>query len=176
MAVKSLVRSRNDADTDFPIQNLPYGVFRRDQQARIGVAIGDQILDLRACSDQGFFWELSKEIADACREDSLNALMSLGRPSWLALRRRITALLDQEQGEEETRRRLRDLLVPMQEVVMQLPARIGDYTDFYASIHHATRVGKLLRPESPLLPNYKYVPIGYHGRASSLVVSGSPIR
>ena len=176
MAVKSWVSSANEADTDFPIQNLPYGVFRRDQRTRIGVAIGDQILDLRACSEQGFFRGLSKEIKDACREDSLNSLMALGPPSWSDLRRRITALLDQEQEEEETQRRLRDLLVPMQEAVMQLPARIGDYTDFYASIHHATRVGKLFRPENPLLPNYKYVPIGYHGRASSIMVSGREIR
>ncbi len=176
MAVKSWVSSANDADTDFPIQNLPYGVFRRDQQTRIGVAIGDQILDLRACSEQGLFRGLYKEIKDSCREDSLNSLMALGPPSWSELRRRITVLLDQEQEEEETQRRLRDLLVPMQEAVMQLPARIGDYTDFYASIHHATRVGKLFRPENPLLPNYKYVPIGYHGRASSIVVSGREIR
>ena len=176
MAVKSWVVSANDGDTDFPIQNLPYGVFRHQQQARIGVAIGDQILDLCACSEQGLFSELSNEVVDACREDSLNALMSLGTASWPSLRGCVTALLDAEQAKAETRARVEAALVPMKEVVMQLPARIGDYTDFYASIHHATRVGKLFRPDSPLLPNYKYVPIGYHGRASSIVVSGEEIR
>jgi fumarylacetoacetase len=175
MAVKSWVRSANEADTDFPIENLPYGVFRRDGQARIGVAIGDQILDLRACSEHGFLRELPKEITEACSEDALNSLMSLGPQSWSALRRRITALLDSE-AEEQTERSLGAFFVPMHGAVMQLPARIGDYTDFYASIHHATRVGKLFRPDNPLLPNYKYVPIGYHGRASSIVVSGQEIR
>jgi fumarylacetoacetase len=176
MAVKSWVGSANEADTDFPIQNLPYGVFRRDQQTRIGVAIGDQILDLRACSEEGLFRGLSKEITDACREDSLNSLMSLGPASWSSLRRCVTALLDAEQAGGETRAQVEAVLAPMAEAVMQLPARIGDYTDFYASIHHATRVGKLFRPENPLLPNYKYIPIGYHGRASSIVVSGQEVR
>jgi fumarylacetoacetase len=176
MAVRSWVHSANEADTDFPIQNLPYGVFLRDRQARIGVAIGNQILDLRACSEQGVFNELSAAIVDACTEDSLNALMSLGPASWSALRRRITTLLDADQAERETRSGVEACLVPMREAEMQLPAQIGDYTDFYASIHHATRVGKLFRPDNPLLPNYKFVPIGYHGRASSIVVSGHEIR
>jgi len=176
MAVKSWVVSANDGDTDFPIQNLPYGVFRRGQQARIGVAIGDQILDLRACSETGLFTDLPKELMGACREESLNALMSLGTASWWSLRGCFTALLDAEQAGGETRARVEAMLVPMKEAVMQLPARIGDYTDFYASIHHATRVGKLFRPDNPLMQNYKYVPIGYHGRASSIVVSGEEIR
>jgi fumarylacetoacetase len=176
MAVKSWVQSANEAETDFPIENLPYGVFRHDGQARLGVAIGDQILNLHACSEQGFFRELSNEIAEACKEDALNALMSLGPQSWSMLRRRIMALLVAEQAEEQAQRSLGALLTPMRGAVMQLPARIGDYTDFYASIHHATRVGKLFRPDNPLLPNYKYVPIGYHGRASSVAVSGREIR
>jgi fumarylacetoacetase len=176
MALKSWVSSANESDTDFPIQNLPYGVFRRDKTvAQIGVAIGDQILDLRICGERGLLSELPRDIVNACREDSLNKLMSLGSEAWSALRRRITALLDAEGG-REMRAEVGAFLVPMQEAVMQLPARIGDYTDFYASIHHATRVGKLFRPDNPLLPNYKFVPIGYHGRASSVVVSGHEIR
>ncbi len=101
--------------------------------------------------------------------------MSLGPQSWSMLRRRMMTLLDSE-ADEQTQRSIGALLMPMRGALMQLPARIGDYTDFYASIHHATRVGKLFRPDNPLLPNYKYVPIGYHGRASSIVVSGQEIR
>jgi len=175
MAMRSWIQSANDADTDFPIQNLPYGVFRHGGQTRIGVAIGDQILDLRACTEKGPFKDLSNEIVHACRQDSLNVLMSLGHPSWSGLRQRITALLDAEQTGNETRDQVAALLVPMQDAVMQLPAQIGDYTDFYASIHHAARVGKLFRPDNPLLPNYKFVPIGYHGRTSSIVVSGQQV-
>src|SRR5258708_6678230 len=176
MALRSWVVSANDARSDFPIQNLPYGVFRHREETRIGIAIGDQILDLRACAIQGSLAGLPDETVAACKEDSLNLLMSLGPHSWSGLRRRVTALLDADQSNEEMRTNAQGLLVPMWDASTQLPARIGDYTDFYASIHHATRVGKLFRPDSPLLPNYKYVPIGYHGRASSIVVSGEEIR
>ena len=175
MALRSWVSSANDGDTDFPIQNLPYGIFRREMQDRIGVAIGDQILDLRACCERGLFKELPREVVDACRQDSLNALMALGSDSWSMLRQCITALLDEERA-PSMRSEVEGLLTPQREAVMRLPARIGDYTDFYASIHHATRVGKLFRPDNPLLPNYKWVPIGYHGRASSIVVSGQEVR
>ena len=175
MALRSWVASANDGSTDFPIQNLPYGVFRREMQDRIGVAIGDQILDLRACSEGGLFAELPQEVVAACSQDSLNALMALGRGSWSILRNRIAALLDEEQA-GTIRSVVKGLLTPQREAVMRLPARIGDYTDFYASIHHATRVGKLFRPDNPLLPNYKWVPIGYHGRASSIVVSGQEVQ
>ena len=177
---KSWIASANDPASDFPIQNLPYGVFVHRSEARVGVAIGDAILDLHACATHGLLAGLSEETIAACRVDdgnpaALNALMSLGAGSWSTLRRRITALLDADQAAEETRRAVSEALVPMREAQMQLPARIGDYTDFYASIHHATRVGKLFRPDNPLLPNYKYVPIGYHGRASSIVISGQGI-
>jgi fumarylacetoacetase len=176
MALESWVRSANDASADFPIQNLPYGVFSSAEKTRIGVAIGDQILDLRACSERGILDALSKETVDACRENSLNTLMSLGPQAWSALRERITILLDAERADNGMSAEVESFLVPMSEVEMQLPAQIGGYTDFYASIHHATRVGKLFRPDNPLLPNYKFVPIGYHGRASSIVVSGQEIR
>lgn len=176
MALESWIASANDSTSDFPIHNLPYGVFRHGERTRIGVAIGDQILDLHGCAQHGLLAGLGGEIVAACGEEALNSLMSLGPASWSVLRQRLTGLLNSEQSDDETRARVEPLLVPMREAAMQLPARIGDYTDFYASIHHATRVGKLFRPDNPLLSNYKYLPIGYHGRASSIVVSGQDIR
>jgi len=158
-ALASWVESANDPATDFPIQNLPFGVFRRagsDETPRVGVAIGDQIYDLAA--------------ADLIRADSLNDFMALGNSAAGQLRREISQRL--RSGAEPTPA----LLVPMNSAEMFLPAHIGDYTDFYASIAHATNVGTMMRPDNPLLPNYKWVPIGYHGRASSIVVSGTPIR
>jgi fumarylacetoacetase len=176
MAVKSWVESANVPGTDFPLENLPYGVFRHDHTTRIGIAIGEQVLDLRACAERGLLPELEPEVVAACSQESLNALMSLGPLVWSALRHQITALLAADRANSQVQAHVKPLLTSMREVAMQLPARIGDYTDFYASIHHATRVGKLFRPDNPLLPNYKYVPIGYHGRASSIVVSGTDIR
>ena len=171
--LKSWVTSANDPASDFPLQNLPYGVFLHDRNTGIGVAIGDWILDLRACASQGLLAALPQEIVAACAAEILNPLMSLGPASWSALRRHLTSMLDADQAGAQRRHRIEPLLVPAHAATMQLPARIGDYTDFYASIHHATRVGKLFRPDNPLLPNYKYLPIGYHGRASSIVLSGS---
>jgi fumarylacetoacetase len=173
--MKSWVTSANDPESDFPIQNLPYGIFRYRDRAHIGIAIGDRVLDLHACAQQGLLAALPEEIASACRAEWLNPLMALGPAAWSLLRSRITSLLDADEPAGQARERVEPLLVPMRDAIMQLPAQIGDYTDFYASIHHATRVGKLLRPDNPLLPNYKYVPIGYHGRCSSIVVSGEPV-
>jgi fumarylacetoacetase len=172
--LQSWVESANDGQTDFPIQNLPFGVFRdrRRSEARIGVAIGDRILDLRACREKGLLDSLSGDLADACTASCLNDLMALGATHWSALRTRLVDLL----GTPAHRSSIEPLLVPMTDAEMLLPAVIGDYTDFYASIHHATRVGTLFRPDNPLLPNYKYLPIGYHGRASSIVVSGNNVR
>jgi fumarylacetoacetase len=175
MALKSWVESANEPGIDFPLQNLPYGVFNYRGETRIGVAISDQVLDLRACAHQGLLRELRPEAVKACAHETLNDLMGLGSETWSVLRKQLTALLAAS-ADSATQARLKSLLVPMRDVLMQLPAEIGDYTDFYASIHHATRVGKLFRPDNPLLPNYKYVPIGYHGRASSIVVSGADIR
>ncbi len=168
----SWVDSANDPASDFPLQNLPYGVFRHGGTTRIGVAIGEQILDLYACAHRGLLAGLPGEIAAACSAVRMNPLMSLGPASWSALRRHLISMLDADQSNAQA---YEALLIPMRDAEMQLPAAIGDYTDFYASIHHATRVGKLFRPDSPLLPNYKYVPIGYHGRASSIVVSGAEV-
>jgi fumarylacetoacetase len=177
MKLRSWVETANTGDTDFSIQNLPYGVFEADGRQRIGVAIGDQILDLDASARSGLLDDLAPEIAFACQEPELNALMALGRKHWVTLRRRITELLQIDSpGAAVNQRQVAPLLVPMSGVVMKLPAAIGDYTDFYASIFHAINVGRMFRPDNPLMPNYKYVPIGYHGRASSIVVSGTGVR
>jgi fumarylacetoacetase len=179
-SLRSWVPSAQAADTDFPIQNLPFGVFRReeeDDEPRVGVAIGDRILDVAACLRAGLIDGYATAAADACGAPGLNALMALGPSSWSALRAELSAVLraDTPQGRraQESRERL---LVKMADATMMLPARIGDYTDFYASVHHATNVGSMFRPDNPLLPNYKYVPIGYHGRSSSIVPSGTPVR
>ena len=176
MALKSWVPSANDPQTDFPLENLPYGVFRHHGRTRIGIAIGDRILDLCACAEQGLLAQLDGKVIAACSQELLNPLMSLGPASWTALRHQLIDLLHAYKASWQTQAHVEPLLIPMREAVMQLPVHIGDYTDFYASIHHATRVGKRFRPDNPLLPNYKYVPIGYHGRASSIVVSGTEIR
>jgi fumarylacetoacetase len=167
--------------TDFPIQNLPFGVFheRGDdvEDARVGIAIGDRILDVTACHDEGRFTGSAEAAAEACASSSLNLLMGVGREPLAELRRQVAALLDADSPAHRANRRLGDrILVPMAEAELLLPARVGDYTDFYASIHHATNVGSMFRPDNPLLPNYKWVPIAYHGRASSLVPSGTPVR
>jgi fumarylacetoacetase len=172
--LRSWVESANDGLTDFPIQNLPFGVFRRSpaDQARIGIAIGDRILDLRSCGVVGLLDSLPQGAAEACASSSLNTLMALGPKHWSAVRGRLIDLL----SSTDRRHAVEPSLVPSSDAEMQVPAAIGDYTDFYASIHHATHVGALFRPDNPLLPNYKYLPIGYHGRASSIVVSGTGIR
>ena len=175
-ALRSWVESANAADTEFPIQNLPLAVFRRrgaNEAFRGGVAIGEQIVDLAAAVASGIFGGDAARPAQAAAGDSLNALMALGPAAWSALRLALSRAL-REGAPAQTL--LEPCLVAQADVEYTLPARIGDYTDFYTGIHHATTVGKLFRPDNPLLPNYKWVPIGYHGRASSIVVSGTPIR
>ena len=167
-------------NTDFPIQNLPFGVFRRaggQEPAAVGVAIGDQILDVGAALQLTSWTGIARRAAEACRSTSLNPLMGLGREASSALRREISALLAADSPVLRKEPRLGErILVPMSEAELLRPAEVGDYSDFYASIHHATNVGSMFRPDNPLLPNYKWVPIGYHGRASSIVVSGAPVR
>lgn len=175
-ARRSWVESANVPDADFPLQNLPLGVFRPSLQAaaRPGVAIGDRILDLAALAQAGL---LPPTVASACQQPTLNALMALGAPAWSALRARLSELLGADTCPPgELRSRVERHLTPQRAVTMLLPAQIGNYTDFYASLHHATNVGSMFRPDNPLLPNYKWVPIGYHGRSSSIVASGTPIR
>jgi len=154
---------------DFPVQNLPYGIFSpAGGNPRPGVAIGDCILDLRACADAGF---LPEETLDACRAPALNALMALAPVHRRALRSQLSKLL----SDTLAARKLTPILHEASLCEMHLPARIGDYTDFYVGIHHANNVGRQFRPDNPLLPNYKYVPIGYHGRASSVRPSGEAV-
>jgi len=177
--VQSWVESANVSGSDFPIQNLPFGIFRRRDaggDARVGVAIGDRILDLAGVRSEGLLAEDNVQLAaDACTSNSLNSLMALGSAPRRALRRRLHTILRQDAPASDRQAASRHL-VAQAEVEMLLPAVVGDYTDFYASIFHATNVGKLFRPDNPLLPNYKYIPIGYHGRASSLVPTGTPVR
>jgi fumarylacetoacetase len=173
MALKSWIASANESSAGFPLENLPFGVFRYAHRKSIGVAVGDRILDLGACASEGLLKELASEIVDACTAQVLNPLMALGPQACSALRRQLQSLLGED---SQHRDRLALMLVAISDAEMQMPVQIGDYTDFYASIHHATRVGKLFRPDNPLLPNYKYVPIGYHGRTSSIVLSGAEIR
>jgi fumarylacetoacetase len=165
---------------DFPIQNLPYGVFRRLKTMgppSVGVAIGDQILDLAASAEVAGFTGRAAEAARAAAGASLNPLMALGPDYWSALRLQISAFLVSNSPAFRANPRLAErVLVPMSGAELLLPAQIGDYTDFYASVHHATNVGSMFRPDNPLLPNYKWVPIGYHGRASSIVPSGTQVR
>ena len=173
MGLRSWVESAQNPATDFPLENVPYGVFDTGAGARIGVAIGGSILDLRECADAGLLRTLDSRTVEACGRDSLNALMALGRALWSALRRRLRELLAEDARERD---RVEPLLVPMKATTMRLPAAIGDYSDFFSNPYHAENALQLLRPGSPLPPNYKYVPIAYHGRASSVVVSGTPVR
>jgi fumarylacetoacetase len=178
-ALGSWVPVAGDPDSDWPIQNLPLGVFRTPDASapRIGTAIGASILDLAACSREGLFHGSLDDIGRACAETTLNAVMALGPGAWTALRRQVSAWLRADsRGGNERRAAIEPLLIDRSRVEMLLPAAIGDYTDFYASIHHATNVGSMFRPDEPLLPNYKHVPIGYHGRASSVVPSGTGVR
>lgn len=175
-ALRCWLASANRPDGDFPIQNLPFGLFRRRGSAesfRGGVAIGDQILDLAAAGGRGRFDGLAADALRAAAESTLNRYMALGFPAWSALRRALSEAL--REGSDQAAR-LAPCLVPQHQAEHTLPAIIGDYTDFYTSIHHATAVGRLFRPDNPLLPNYQWVPIGYHGRCSSIGVSGTNFR
>ncbi|NML17841.1 fumarylacetoacetase [Azohydromonas caseinilytica] len=175
-ALRSWVASANHADTDFPIQNLPFAIFRRkggSERFRGGVAIGDQIVDLAAVAAAGVFDGPAAAAVQAAAQEKLNALMALGQPAWSALRLALSRALREGAAGQP---RLQACLVPQAAAQYEVPARIGDYTDFYTSVHHATNIGRLFRPDNPLLPNYKWVPIGYHGRASSIGVSGQAFR
>ncbi len=173
-ALRSFVASANDPESDFPIQNLPLGAFSEAPGAppRLGVAIGDRVLDLPAAVTSRRLRDELADVGSACVQPTLNQLMALGPERRRALRHQVSRWLRDDSTDRQDVERW---LQPQVAVTMHLPAAVGDYTDFYASIFHATNVGSMLRPDEPLLPNYKYVPIGYHGRASSIVVSGTPI-
>ena len=169
--LRSWVESANAPDSDFPVQNLPYGAFRRlgqDEPVRIGVAIGEQILDLRQARAQCPWGAGIDELLAPLAEGDLQPLMAA--PA--ATRRQLRSALSMALAEDSDQAPFLELcLLPQTQAEMQLPCSIGDYTDFFTGIHHAVAVGKLFRPDNPLLPNYKWVPIGYHGRASSIGVS-----
>ena len=168
----SWVESANVENCDFPIQNLPFAEFRRknsDEVFRGGVAIGDHVIDLAKLSQLAIFTGDAKLAVDAASESTLNKFMGMGQQYWSALRLALSKAL--REGSEH-QKALTQTLVSQSDIEFSLPCRIGDYTDFYTSIYHATAVGSLFRPDNPLLPNYKWVPIGYHGRSSSIDVSG----
>ena len=168
---QSWVESANEADCDFPIQNLPFGVFRLGQaEPRNGVAIGDQVLDLQSCAEAGLIED--KAIAAAVSTAPLNQIMGLNKQQRVKLRHAISNLLVADTQADQSQIKLH----AQSDVEMQLPCTIRDYTDFYASIYHATNVGSMFRPNNPILPNYRHIPIGYHGRASSVVPSGTSVR
>eukprot|EP01064_Diplonema_japonicum_P015066 TRINITY_DN22830_c0_g1_i1.p1 TRINITY_DN22830_c0_g1~~TRINITY_DN22830_c0_g1_i1.p1 ORF type:complete len:435 (+),score=123.19 TRINITY_DN22830_c0_g1_i1:47-1306(+) len=164
-----------EPECEFPIQNLPYGVFDGKNGRRCGVAIGDKVVDLKELSNKGFF---SKAVGEAFQETKLNTFMGLGKEAWAPTRQVLTKLLSSSEGALRDDMTLREKAIyDIDEVRMVMPCKVGDYTDFYSSREHATNLGKLFRPNgNALLPNWLHLPVGYHGRASSIVVSGTPIR
>lgn len=179
-ALTSWVPGANDGAADFPVQNLPFGVIRRrtgDTRPRCAVAIGACAIDLSALHEAGLFAGTPVEGENVFDAPFLNRFMSMGRAASRAVRARLSVLLraDTPTLRDDAPLRARAVL-PLADVDALLPVYVGDYTDFYASVHHATNVGSMFRPDNPLLPNYKHIPIGYHGRASSIVVSGAGVR
>jgi fumarylacetoacetase len=173
----SWVNSAN-GHKDSPIQNLPLGVFSLSgsSEQRVGIAIGDMILDLAAVVEAGLMEGSARDAAEATSSGSLNKLFALGPKARQALRSRLSELLHAKGADRPRIEAISGVLHRAADAVMHLPAHIGDYTDFYVGVHHATNIGKVFRPDNPLLPNYKHVPIGYHGRSSSIVPSGTTIR
>jgi len=172
MKLVSIEKSWIENTNGFGLNHLPYGAFRANGSTRLCVRIGDFVLDLAACAAGGLCDSLSTELRDSLTRPTLNSLLALGPSAWQTLREWLTSVL----GEPNPDIGLDWYLHAIEEVELALPISIGNYTDFYASLHHARRVGELFRPDNPLLPNYKHIPIGYHGRASSVVVSESEVR
>jgi fumarylacetoacetase len=170
--LRSWVESANAPGADFPLQNLPFAALRRrgsDEPFRGAVAIGDQVVDLSAAAAAGLFSGEAAEALQRAGQPSLNALMALGPRAWSALRLALSRALRAGAAEQSA---LALCLIAQDDVEYTVPARVGDYTDFYTSVYHATNIGRQFRPDNPLLANYKWVPIGYHGRSSSIGVSG----
>ena len=175
----SWVGTANEPDSGFPLQSLPYCAFTTtpDATPHLGVGIGAFILDLHHLQSNHLLDTLPADLQQACTTPTLNALMRCGRAAWSALRQRLTELLQTVTPRQTDQQRLvASLMLAQAKAIFHKPVATENYTDFYASLHHATNVGKLFRPDAPLLPNYPWLPIGYHGRASSLVLSGTPIR
>ena len=157
----------------FPLQNLPYGACRVGRRSFLGVRIGPSVLDLRGATSTGLFADLDEAALDALVADDLGPLLACGRPTWRAVRRRIAELLVIDSPDAET---TAGLLVPADEVELHLPFPVADYVDFYSSLDHASNIGRMFRPDTePLLENWRHLPVGYHGRAGTVVVSGTPI-
>ena len=175
MNLKSFIPA--DAESHFPIQNLPFGIFtpKGKNKPRVGVRIGDEVLDVSRIEKLGFFgYRLSG--SGVFNQPSLNALMALGRPAWAEARNVLTNLLRDDNPTLQSAKLRGRVFHPVESVTMQLPAVIGDYTDFYASREHATNIGTMFRgPENALMPNWLHLPVGYHGRASSVILSGMDI-
>ncbi|NBX24553.1 MAG: fumarylacetoacetase [Planctomycetes bacterium] len=179
MTGRSWIESANLPDADFPLHHLPWGRFERaDMPGRwaLGVAIGAMALDVSLLVEAGLARGLDRSIREALAAPSLNPLLALGRPAWHQARMWAMRLLAAEEPSLRDRADRTRFLVPRDQLRMALAMDVGDYTDFYASIHHATNVGSMFRPDNPLLPNWRHVPIGYHGRASTLVPSGTAVR
>jgi fumarylacetoacetase len=173
-ARRSFVESANDG-SDFPVQNLPFGVFRRrggSEAPRVGVAIGDQILDVTGIAH--LCTGAAAPAAAACANPRLNDLMAQGPKAWSALRAQVSRLLLIDEAAHRTA--VAESLIPAAMAELMLPVEIGNFTDFFASVFHATNAGRMFRPDNPLLPNYKYVPVAYHSRPSSVRVSGTPVQ
>ncbi len=171
---RSWLASANPGAGDFPLQNLPFGIFRESGDKttfRAGVAIGDQVLDLRAADGCGLIQGEAAAAVKACSGETLNGLLALGSPSWSALRRALFDLL-LDSATEATQQAVKRCLIPQAQIEHRLPTQPGNYTDFYTSIDHALNVGRLIFPERPLTPNFQWLPIAYHGRVSSMGVSG----
>ena len=175
-AARASFVERADDASGWGLPNLPLGVFGAEGRGRrIGVRIGDSVLDLHACIERGILGRLDAAVRESLSHAELNAYLALGPEAWAATRAELARLLDAATPDLRDRPDLAALLLPEWSVSMRVPCRIGDYTDFYASLHHATNVGSMFRPDNPLLPNWKHVPIGYHGRASSIVATGTPV-
>ncbi len=173
--LKSWLATANDSTIGFPVQHLPFAVFRRagfNESYRPGVALGDQIIDLARLAAISPFSGLAAEALNTCTGSTLNALMAQGKAHWSELR---LALSRAVRAGSNQQREIEQVLIPQSQAEFCLPAQIRDYTDFYISIYHATAGGKISRPDAPLLPNFKWLPIGYHGRASSVVISGHDV-
>src|ERR1700744_3282272 len=169
-ATQSWLPEANDPAADFPLTHLPYGAFEHEGEHHLCVAIGIHLLDLHACAAANL---LPPTLVEVCQAPALNPLMSLGHRSWTLLRETLTALLASD-VKSDHRQDAEAALHSIAGATLVKPVHIPNYTDFYASIYHATRVGQLFRPDQPLLPNYKHMPIGCHGRASSILSSGMP--
>jgi len=178
----SWVGTANEPDSGFPLQSLPFCAFTStpDATPHLGIGIGAFILDLHHLSEAKLLAELPTNLQTACMASTLNSLMRCSPVAWSALRKRLTDLLitiePRSDRNTDQQRLVASLMLPQAKAIFHKPVATENYTDFYASLHHATNVGKLFRPDAPLLPNYPWLPIGYNGRASSLIISGTPIR